>query len=267
MKSLILLALIIIGVSALPDVRFKASRSRSRTRSHGLVMAKGFAEAKVAVETAVSEHTWSWDTSCLKKPKGSMKVVCQLKGFADIGLATCFTADSDCEELIATETADLKKLSDAGLTVVPFSPTVIKVPCNADPSKTCAAYLLQFIQNPALLQIDEDEYEAMLKPRICKGLVAVVEANTLMIAEAGKWEKSSDKFKNFAADMQKIYKFFIEVGVINDFQGLLDLTTGHFFVADPQKTEETKCTTSNCILTAQDNDYAIMTKLGISAPS
>jgi len=62
--------------------------------------------------------------------------------------------------------------------------------------------------------------------------------NEFLIQVAKGWKNSQvseeqDKFNNFVEDWMKIYNYVSKAGQIDDFQGILDGKTGHFYTMDP----------------------------------
>jgi len=267
LKALTICCFLFVAVSAIPNVRFKGTKgTKIISRAHTNTGAKGFPEAKIAVDAATADGKFDYATSCLAKPVGSIKVVCQLKDFPEIGVATCLRGSpEECQGLVESETKLLGALEKGGLTVIPFSTSFVNVPCYADNAKTCPGYLLTFLTNAAKYDDGEGGTESMLKPSVCKGDGGFcVPCNQEIIKAAKTFDKVSEQYVNFARDMQKIYKYFKDVGIVHDFQGMLDLTSGHFFVADPQTTDTEKCAVDKMLwLVAEDKDpkeCAIMTR-------
>lgn len=175
--------------------------------------------------------------TCLTKDAGAMKLVCRLKDVPAIALATC-KGPEGCAAAIKEETTMLDKLKAAGLTTVPFETTAFSVSCGGNAAAKCSGYLMHWVASPWLYEEDGEKF-AMIKPYVSNGpdgnrmfrnvtphLVAAIKA-----LPTAKRRAAHD-------DFVKLRDFLLHQGAIADLQGLLDLSTGHFFLADPMKIDK-----------------------------
>ena len=180
---------------------------------------------------------------CHSVPNGQFKTVCEMKHHKQVALAICTSKSgkdygpkgaapgrlfkkvysaAECANEIKAELAALAALGKDGLTVVPHEPTPVTLTFSDGhvEYKDTSAYLVEWIPGTEvkLCPSGSDNEEAVLKQ-----VASLVEA-------AGKLTLPHRKV--LLADLEKLHKHVLK-SPIPDLQGIVDSTTGHFFLMDP----------------------------------
>jgi len=226
--------------------------------------AQGIQEAKAQVLEWIEGGAFTYD-KCEKKTAGSTKVVCQLKGYLDVGLAVCLTGSGEevaCN--IKTEIADLGKLVAGGVTVIPYEAAYIStLPRYDGADGTTLGYFLKFMSGGT-----------MLKPKIWDKFPGSCDHNQLIYAKAKEYAALEDKakFNTLKADFNALTKFYkTKFRRIKDFQGMLEDSTGHFYTLDPAAlpviTDDLADGQWKCVYgDGDDETCTIFGKLGVEDP-
>lgn len=197
-------------------------------------------ESEIFQASRIDWGHFKWQEHCLKLHHGMYKIVCQLKSYPRVAVASIRRCTGD---VIEEEVRILNELEANGVRTVAHGKEILDVPFfnpECDQTSSTKGYLLQYFDKDSCFLFVDGE------PGTEDYFVEPMRKLQLVEADGGDWQINHDTIRIlqehhlervFMQDLTAIVKLMLDTGHrIGDFQGVLG-RDGHFYVADPLSPE------------------------------